>query len=387
MGFSHVQALGRVLLLGLTGLTYAPHTPHRKVQRAKRRELGLAKADRESIVSNVDTIDYLDLKEVDGSFVQSIRTTTVQKLQAERTKTAKSAGPGSIRLFASHDTTSSAVPPADLMKNALLSAFQTWSKIKPTRVTRRKSPKHLYLWSISDASKVLHEEESTELAAVLQNLHHGDVVVDFSGVTDRQLKALEESFKNYFGAVLAETTQAAIIDTRKILSTHEAVIRLLVSDPVVTITPPAQSAGAGVKGLEQLAAERRGALAKDWATAADVSRQLGSTAENASQLATKWRREGKLLGVYLPVPTANWRFPNWQFQPDGNPVEFLEEILKVLHEKGPFLDSSRRTTGWGEVEWFLTMHALLDGEAPALMLATDPERVLRAAQVEFEEEP
>ncbi|HBZ46919.1 MAG TPA: hypothetical protein DEO93_06540 [Stenotrophomonas sp.] len=128
-------------------------------------------------------------------------------------------------------------------------------------------------------------------------------------------------------------------------------------------------------------------LASQWPTAAEVSRNLGSSAGNASHLATKYRRSGKLLGVYLPVPGGSWRFPQWQFQRDGQPVMHLEEILKVLHEPGPFLDTDRRSTGWGEVEWFQSGHVLLDGHTPAEVLATHPHRVLAAAKAEFSEEP
>ena len=79
--------------------------------------------------------------------------------------------------------------------------------------------------------------------------------------------------------------------------------------------------------------------------------------------------------------------PTRQFRPDGRPVDHLAEILSVLRDFGPFQrepDGPRRTTGWGEVEWFLSPHVLLDGATPATMLALSPGRVFRAARVEFE---
>lgn len=139
--------------------------------------------------------------------------------------------------------------------------------------------------------------------------------------------------------------------------------------------------------VDESPARRRAELALGWPTAAEVSRRLGSTAENASHFASNLRRDGKLLGVYLPLPSPSYRYPTWQFDQDGPPIRLMPEILAVLREKGPFrMDAQRRTSGWGEVEWFRSRHTLLSGERPADVLATDPAAVLRAAQKEFGED-
>lgn len=138
--------------------------------------------------------------------------------------------------------------------------------------------------------------------------------------------------------------------------------------------------------LEEASAARRIELARDWPTAVEVSRRMGSTAGNGSQLATRLRREGALLGVYMTGPTHHYRFPIWQFRPDGQPIPQMREILAILRDHGPFLDTDRRTTGWSEVAWFMGGHALLDGQAPLEVLATEPERVVEAARIEFVED-
>lgn len=141
--------------------------------------------------------------------------------------------------------------------------------------------------------------------------------------------------------------------------------------------------------LLQDAAMQRQALAAQWLTAAQVSADLGSQAANGSHRASQLRRDGQLLGVYVSHPSPSYRYPTWQFHRPGEPVYLLPEILRVLRDSGPFErepDGLRRTTGWGEVEWFLTPHALLDGAAPADVLRVAPERVLQAARTEFEEE-
>lgn len=131
------------------------------------------------------------------------------------------------------------------------------------------------------------------------------------------------------------------------------------------------------------AAERRRALARAWPTSAEVSRQLGSTAENASHRANQLRRGGQLLGVWMPSEQA-YRFPVWQFDANGAPVPPLAELLTLLRGPGGMSTQERLTSGWGEVEWFLTPHALLDGASPAEILPDDPARVLAAAQEEFQ---
>lgn len=136
------------------------------------------------------------------------------------------------------------------------------------------------------------------------------------------------------------------------------------------------------------AAAARQALAAQWLSAAQVSHGLGSHAPTGSRLVSKLRRAGKFLGVFVTHPSPGYRYPTWQFLPSGQPVDHRAEILAVLREFGPFDHESgglRRGAFWGEVEWFLSPHAMLNGAAPSEMLATDPCRVLRAACVEFQD--
>ncbi|WP_260465441.1 hypothetical protein [Stenotrophomonas maltophilia] len=317
-------------------------------------------------------IDYLDVKLVDGSVQQAIRTTTLQKLQAEQ-NTAAAAVAESIRLFASHDTASKQLPTAELMKAALYAAMRSLKASKKPRINRKVQRVRRYLWS-NVAVKELHSDKVNDLVSVIKNLHAGDVVVDFSSLDDMHVLGIVNSYKRFYGE---EVPQAALLPPRA-----AEPVELKTPEPLVVIGE-AVRAQTERDALERLSANRRWQLAKDWLTASEVSVRLGSTAENTSQLATKYRKEGKLLGVYLPVPTATWRFPNWQFKKNGYPVEHFEEILKTLRDSGVFSDSDRRSTGWGEVEWFLSGHMLLDGKAPVDMLPKSPERVLEAAKQEF----
>lgn len=127
---------------------------------------------------------------------------------------------------------------------------------------------------------------------------------------------------------------------------------------------------------------RRGELAQPWPTAIEVGRQLGSPPENGSHRVNRLRRAGRLLGVWLPSEQA-YRYPTWQFGADGTAVPPFAELLILVRGPGGMNTHNRRTSGWGEVEWFLTPHVLLDGASPVEVLPHDPARVLAAAQEEF----
>lgn len=134
------------------------------------------------------------------------------------------------------------------------------------------------------------------------------------------------------------------------------------------------------------AAAQRRALASQWLVATEVSARLGAQPCGDGHGASELRREGKLLGVYVKHPYPSYRFPTWQFSVDGKTAEHLAEILTVLRSSGSFQrepEALRRTSGWGEVEWFMSPHALLSGATPAAVLTDDPASVPRAAQIEF----
>lgn len=135
--------------------------------------------------------------------------------------------------------------------------------------------------------------------------------------------------------------------------------------------------------LEIAAAKRRAELSRNWPNAAEVARAMGSPAASGGQLATQLRRDGQILGVYILEPVHHYRFPSWQFQPDGRPVAHFADILAILREYGGYLDEKGRTTGWDETAWFLSHHALLDGRQPCEVLSQNPESVLEAARVEY----
>jgi hypothetical protein len=157
-------------------------------------------------------------------------------------------------------------------------------------------------------------------------------------------------------------------------------------------TPAAE----GAKDDEEPLQVRRRRLSADWLTAAEVSKRLGSTAGNASEAASAARKSGRLLGVWC-APDRAYRYPPWQFNDDGTPVEAMREVLALMRDSGIRGETSRANEGWPEATWFLAPNAILeellgledrdDGPSPAEYLKTAPGKVLKAAREEFMEEP
>lgn len=134
----------------------------------------------------------------------------------------------------------------------------------------------------------------------------------------------------------------------------------------------------------ELAAARRLELAKDWLLANQVSDLIDPSANASPMLATSMRKMGLVLAAWAPEE-GGYRYPTWQFSSSGQLVPQMAEILRLLREPGSMASAVRRTSGWEEVEWFLVPHVLLDDQRPAEVLKTAPDRVLKAAILQFVE--
>ncbi len=111
---------------------------------------------------------------------------------------------------------------------------------------------------------------------------------------------------------------------------------------------------------------------------------LGSTALNAGHLANRYRGEGQLLGVWIQ-PEQAYRFPPWQFA-GGQLKPQVRHLLTLLRNEVSGVANPGDTAGWLEIEWLYAPHVLLDGRTPASLMDSDPDRVVRAARVEFMDE-
>lgn len=136
----------------------------------------------------------------------------------------------------------------------------------------------------------------------------------------------------------------------------------------------------------EAAAARRAELSAHCPTAAQVGIAMGMDGKEAISFVNRLRTEGILLGVYRNEPSPHWRYPAWQFDTEHRPIPQFAEILAILRAHGQSLGERDRTSGWNEVEWFMSPHVLLDGQRPCEVLQKDPEGVLDATRAQFIED-
>jgi hypothetical protein len=106
-------------------------------------------------------------------------------------------------------------------------------------------------------------------------------------------------------------------------------------------------------------------------TAAEASKVLGSKARNATELASRHKREGRLFTVR---DGTTEKYPRFQFDAHGQPLPVIEQVLALFKSK---------LEGWEIALWFHSNNGWLPNQArPVDLLRRQPEAVLQAAQRE-----
>jgi hypothetical protein len=152
---------------------------------------------------------------------------------------------------------------------------------------------------------------------------------------------------------------------------NDLALKALVS-ALVPKTPPTPTL---LKEAAMLARSRKAVLeGADWLTAARLAELAGLSATNPSAQPNKWKRQRLIFAIhhngvdYFPGygldPKTHWR-----------PRAALKSVLEVF---GGGKD------GWGLAYWFFSVNSFLGGKRPQDVLATDPARVIAAAQDEVE---
>ena len=101
--------------------------------------------------------------------------------------------------------------------------------------------------------------------------------------------------------------------------------------------------------------------------AADLAELGGSTASNRSQLAYRWRKEGRIFAVPF---RGEQRYLAFQFDDDGQPLPAVAGVLATLDGWSP----------WRVAAWFVTANGLLDRSQPVALLTAAPDDVVAAAR-------
>jgi hypothetical protein len=119
-------------------------------------------------------------------------------------------------------------------------------------------------------------------------------------------------------------------------------------------------------------AEARQRLLDEWGglTSEDVADHAGNTASNREALASRWRKERRILGVEHHGRIFH---PGFQFDPGtGRPLKAVRRVLTALAGAG--------IDGWQAALWFTSPTAALDDQRPVDLLQRDPKRVIEAAE-------
>jgi len=106
-------------------------------------------------------------------------------------------------------------------------------------------------------------------------------------------------------------------------------------------------------------------------TAGEASKSLGSRARNATELASRLKREGKLFTVR--DGTAE-KYPRFQFDSHGQPLPVIAKVLALFKGK---------LEGWEIALWFHSNNGWLPRQArPVDVLRKHPEALFEAARHE-----
>jgi hypothetical protein len=147
-------------------------------------------------------------------------------------------------------------------------------------------------------------------------------------------------------------------------------------DLAEAMTPEAEVPTPAIVLQARRNAEARVSLLREFGalTAAQVAELAGSEARNTSALASRWRREGRVLGVEHHGTTY---FPAFQFDEHGRPKPAVADAL--VHLQVPAASS------WQQALWFTTANGWLGGRRPVDVLDEQPAAVVSAAQEAFRE--
>ncbi|MFT3968399.1 MAG: hypothetical protein QM690_21225 [Sphingobium sp.] len=175
------------------------------------------------------------------------------------------------------------------------------------------------------------------------------------------------------GAALALAEAVRLIApmiVRKLADRESATLEKLVDALVPSVPLPEH-----LLAEARMNAEARKAVLEsaEWLNAAQLSKVAGFSGQNPSAQPNKWKREGRIFTIRR---SGSDYYPGYALDPEAGyrPVKGLAPILAVF---GDELDD------WDIAIWFASANGFLGGAAPMDLLASDPERVLAAAQDEM----
>src|SRR5471032_325546 len=143
---------------------------------------------------------------------------------------------------------------------------------------------------------------------------------------------------------------------------------------VDALVPKAMPTPTQLKEAAMIVRARTGVIESgDWMTAAEIAQLAGFSESNPSAQPNKWKREKVLFAIRH---NGIDYFPSYGLDANAG-YRPLKSMAKILETFGNSKD------GWGLAYWFRSVNSFLDGMRPQDLLATDPARVIAAAQDEL----
>lgn len=142
---------------------------------------------------------------------------------------------------------------------------------------------------------------------------------------------------------------------------------------VEALVPKAPPTPTELKEAAMLARARTAVLQSgDWMTAAHIAQLAGFSASNPSAQPNKWKRDGAIFA--LRHHGVDY-FPSYGLDAVAG-YRPLKAMAKVLDAFAGSRDA------WGLAYWFNSVNSFLGGKRPVELLASEPQRVIAAAQDE-----
>jgi hypothetical protein len=104
-----------------------------------------------------------------------------------------------------------------------------------------------------------------------------------------------------------------------------------------------------------------------WLTSKEVGIRADPNAANKHSLASRWLSQGRIFAI---EHSGQKVFPDYEFDPLGNPIPEMQELLAILEGYSSFRLAS----------WFESSSSQLGGKKPQELLARNPKAVIAAAR-------
>jgi len=191
---------------------------------------------------------------------------------------------------------------------------------------------------------------------------------------DRVLVLAFDEIKPAVFETLAENVTnvtASMFEVLRQRHARESLERLV--EVLIPVSPPSPRL---LKETVMLVQARKAVLESgDWLTAAQVANLAGLSTRNPSAQPNKWKKQGMIFAIHHNGVDY---FPGYGLDPEANfrPLKALARVIAAF---------AGHKDGWGMAYWFRADNSFLGGQRPQDLLATDPERVIAAAQDEVQE--